>query len=213
MRQEALDAMLSFLSETERLKSVLRTAWTADGRRESTAEHSWHLALWAMVFLEEFPALDGRRVLELCLLHDLGELYGGDVSAALRPDANAKQQQERRDVLRAVSLLPAKNSERFAALWEEYEAGETPEAQLVRALDKAETILQHSQGKNPPDFDYGFNLGYGAALFEKDRTLRQLRALLDERTRARIDGADETEEPPVGAHGHPLENEPDASKG
>ena len=71
-------------------------------------------------------------------------------------------------------------------LWEEYEACRTPEARLVKALDKAETILQHNQGMNPPDFDYAFNLSYGAEYFRSDKVLQRLRSLLDIDTRRHL---------------------------
>ena len=84
MEEERLDRYLAFIKETELLKNVLRTAWGSAGRQESTAEHSWRLALFAALMLGEYPELDGKRVLLMCLIHDLGELYDGDISAALR---------------------------------------------------------------------------------------------------------------------------------
>ena len=76
------------------------------------------------------------------------------------------------------------------ALWREYNANATPEARLVKALDKAETIIQHNQGRNPEAFDYRFNLGYGKEYFEGSGFLRELRTLLDEETAAKLHGTD-----------------------
>ena len=76
--------------------------------------------------------------------------------------------------------------ERLLALWDEYEAAATPEARAVKALDKMETILQHSQGDNPPDFDYGFNLTYGRDYAQHDEVPRALRTLVDEATARRM---------------------------
>lgn len=182
-----LSGLIRFLQEAEGLKSVLRTAWTASGRRESTAEHTWRLTLFAALVLEHYPALDAARVLRMCLIHDLGELYDGDISAALYPDEQTKYGQERAAVERVFALLPEPLGEQMLALWTEYGENRTPEAKLVKALDKAETILQHNQGANPPDFDYAFNLGYGRELFEEDELLTGLRAELDRQTRARMD--------------------------
>ena len=89
-----VEAYTDFIKEAEGLKSTLRTAWTAEGRQESTAEHSWRLALFAGVMCREFPELDREKVLMMCLVHDLGERYSGDISAALRPDAGDKLNQE-----------------------------------------------------------------------------------------------------------------------
>ena len=183
---EPLENYLRFIREAELLKSTLRTAWTAAGRQESTAEHSWRLALFAGVLAPSFPALDLRRVLMMCLIHDLGELYTGDVSAALEPDAAEKYEEEHQAARRIFSLLPESQAAELLQLWREYGAGETPEARFVKALDKAETIIQHNQGSNPPEFDYEFNLGYGKKYFRDDPLLAQLREAIDAETRARL---------------------------
>lgn len=184
---EKLEQYLNFIREAEQLKSVLRTAWTATGRHESTAEHTWRLALLALVLADETPGLDLRRVLSMCLVHDLGETYEGDIPAVAQSDPAAKAATELAAIDRLTALLPEAAGARIRALWEEYETCATPEARWVKALDKAETILQHSQGTNPADFDYEFNLTYGADWFRDDSLLRDLRRLLDERTRERID--------------------------
>lgn len=184
---EKLEQYLNFIREAEQLKSVLRTAWTATGRHESTAEHTWRLALLALVLADETPGLDLRRVLSMCLVHDLGETYEGDIPAVAQSDPAAKAATELAAIDRLTALLPEAAGARIRALWEEYETCATPEARWVKALDKAETILQHSQGTNPADFDYEFNLTYGADWFRDDSLLRDLRRLLNERTRQRID--------------------------
>lgn len=184
---EKLDHYLAFLREAELLKSVLRTCWTSSGCQESTAEHSWRLSLAAMLFSEEFPDLDPLRILKMCLIHDLGELYGGDISAALCPDSDSKYAQERQDVEKLFSLLPPHLHTEMLCLWQEYEEGATGEAKLVKALDKAETILQHNQGENPSGFDYQFNLEYGKQYFQENSLLIELRERLDNDTKERID--------------------------
>lgn len=176
-----------FIKEAEALKSTLRTAWAASGRRESTAEHSWRLALFAGILCCEFPELDRERVLMMCLVHDLGEIYSGDISAALRPDENEKFNQEKRDVERVTRFLGDKEAGReIIRLWEEYSAGSTAESRFVKALDKAETIIQHNQGVNPKGFDYEFNMQYGKDYFINDSRLRELRELIDLDTKQNI---------------------------
>lgn len=184
--KETIDAYLDFMKETERLKSVLRTAFTRTKEQESTAEHSWHLALFAGILLEQYPELDAKRTLLMCLIHDMGEIYEGDISAALLPDSSKKYQEEYRAVHRVFSLLPEKQREYFTDVWQEYEDGKTPEARLVKALDKAETIIQHNIGKNPPDFDYDFNLQYGKSYFTDDALLEEMRHVLDEETKGHV---------------------------
>jgi putative hydrolase of HD superfamily len=176
---------LTFLREAERLKSVLRSAYTSTGQQESTAEHSWRLCLMAMVFESEFANLDFGKVLKMCVLHDLGEALHGDIPAILQHQSPHKSEQERADLQTLMQTLPAGVADVFLALWDEYENASSPEARIVKGLDKLETILQHNQGDNPPDFDYGFNLGYGQKYMDAHPLLRQIRGLLDADTSAR----------------------------
>ncbi len=176
---------LTFLREAERLKSVLRSAYTSTGQQESTAEHSWRLCLMAMVFESEFANLDFGKVLKMCVLHDLGEALHGDIPAILQHQSPNKSEQERADLQTLMQTLPAGVANVFLALWDEYENASSPEARIVKGLDKLETILQHNQGDNPPDFDYGFNLGYGQKYMDAHPLLRQIRGLLDADTSAR----------------------------
>lgn len=117
----------------------------------------------------------------------MGELYEGDISAALLPDPGEKYRMEEEGVNRAFSCLPEPQKSHFLKLWKEYNDETTPEARLIKALDKAETILQHNQGKNPPDFDYGFNLEYGKTYFVGDEKLLHLRERIDADTRRRME--------------------------
>ena len=91
------------------------------------------------------------------------------------------------------SFSPEPKRSEFLSLWNEYNNCSTPEAHLVKALDKAETILQHNQGKNPPDFDYAFNLTYGASYFKGDPRLEELRSILDAETNVVIEHTQEKE--------------------
>lgn len=176
---ENLDRYITFIREAEKLKSVIRTAWSSAGREESTAEHSWRMALLAGILLAEYPELDGQKVLMMALIHDMGELYGGDVSASLRPDPVEKYQMELEGVQKVFGLLPEKQRGELMALWQEYNDNSSREAHLVKAIDKAETIIQHNQGRNPPDFDYDFNLDYGTEYFKDDPLLQKLRLKLN----------------------------------
>jgi putative hydrolase of HD superfamily len=177
-----LEKYIAFIEETEKLKSVVRTAWTSNGRRESTAEHSWRLALLAGVMQEYYPELDIAKIIMMSLIHDIGEIYEGDISAALCPDQSDKYAMEFRAAKSVFALLPEQQANQMMDLWLEYNNNSTPEAKLVKALDKAETIIQHNQGDNPSDFDYHFNLGYGKDYFKNNDMLEQLRAIIDEKT-------------------------------
>ena len=172
---EKLERYLRFIREAERLKDVLRTAHTSTGRHESTAEHSWRLALLAAVLTGERPRLDMQRVLLMCLVHDLGEAYDGDIPAVAQMADGTKEAAELAAMDKLTRMLPPAAGTAIRKIWEEYEACQTPEARWVKALDKAETIIQHNQGANPADFDYAFNLTYGSGYFRDDDLLRDLR--------------------------------------
>lgn len=183
-----LNKYMDFIKAAEGLKSVTRTAWTSEGRRESTAEHSWRLALMAAVFLEEFSQLDKYKVILMALIHDMGEIYTGDISANSVFSSKEKEEAERRDIQEVFRMLPDRHRDFYISLWEEYESGVTPEARFVKAFDKGETILQHIQGKNPEGFDYKFNLSYGKKYFQGDEKLEEIREFLDEETKEKIRG-------------------------
>ena len=156
----APDGLLAFFRAAGALKDTLRNSWTAGGRRESAAEHSWRLALIALTLEDDLPGIDHKRLLQLLIVHDLGEAVGGDVPAPLQGGVD-KTAVERADLARLLAPLPPATAARLSALWEEAAAATTPEARLAKALDRFETVLQHVEGANPADFDYAFNLGYG----------------------------------------------------
>jgi 5'-deoxynucleotidase YfbR-like HD superfamily hydrolase len=183
-----LGGILDFLRATERLKVVRRSAYTSEGEPESVAEHSWRLCLMALVLREEFPDADFARLLAMCVVHDLGEAISGDIPAPeqarrLAADPSAtKSVQEREDLLTLLAPLPDATRSMITSLWDEYEAATSVEARIAKALDKLETILQHTQGENPAEFDYGFNLGYGRRFTVGHPVIVRLRQLLDEET-------------------------------
>ncbi|MDB4908245.1 MAG: hypothetical protein JWO05_3029 [Gemmatimonadetes bacterium] len=187
----ALTGILEFLKSAERLKTTVRSAYTSSGTQESVAEHTWRVCLMAMVMQPEFPDVDFSRLVKICIVHDLGEAIGGDIPApeqarrASLDPASAKSADERRDLLTLLAPLPATLREEITGLWDEYEAAATPEAQLAKALDKLETILQHTQGDNPPGFDYRFNLGYGRQFTAGHPMIVEMRRILDHDTEER----------------------------
>jgi len=190
MQTDDLEGVLAFLRAAERLKTVTRSGWTSAGEQESVAEHTWRLCLIAMLLYGRTPGIDLARLLKMCLIHDLGEAIGGDVPAPAQQAGGNKADRERADLLLLISPLPRELQNEIRELWDEYEAADSPEARLVKGLDKLETILQHTQGKNPADFDYAFNLGYGQRYTAADPIMAALRARLDEETARRARSAD-----------------------
>jgi putative hydrolase of HD superfamily len=145
MPNERLTRQIAFLVEADRLKTVLRRTPVSDNSRlENSAEHSWHLALAAMILHEYGPAgLDTSRVLELVVVHDLVEIDAGDTFAYDVGAHETKAAREGAAADRIFGLLPADQAQRFRALWEEFEAMSTPEARLANALDRLQALLQN----------------------------------------------------------------------
>ncbi|MGA9288302.1 MAG: HD domain-containing protein [Anaerobacillus sp.] len=178
--------VITFIKELERLKETTRTAYMRSGRRESVAEHSWRLAMFALTLSDDFPELDLKRVLSLCLVHDLGEAYDGDISATIQVDQKEKVRKEEKAVQRLTSNLPGYVSDSVLQLCKEYNCGESNEAKFVKALDKMETIIQHTQGTNPPGFDYAFNLTYGKEYASYNAVMKAIREEIDEETKRKM---------------------------
>ncbi|WP_342377167.1 HD domain-containing protein [Myxococcus stipitatus] len=198
MHTETLQSRLAFLREAEQLKDVLRSGHTSSGRPESTAEHTWRLCLMALVFGDALPGLDPLKLLQMCVVHDLGEAIHGDIPAIHQGAHPDKGEREREDLRHLTRMLDTAPREHIRALWDEYEQASSPEAQAVKALDKLETILQHSQGKNPADFDYAFNLAYGRKYTDGHPLFSALRALIDADTTRRMVGEESPQPPPRG---------------
>lgn len=187
-----IEGRLAFIRAAEKLKNVLRSGFTSQGRQESTAEHTWRLCLLAMVFADQLRALDFTRVLKLCVLHDLGEAISGDVPAIVQHQFPDKSERERRDLQQLLTPLEPELQAEFLALWDEYEQAQSAEARAVKALDKLETIIQHNQGANPSNFDYAFNLQYGQQYMGEEGLFAEIRRRVDEETRKRMEESAQT---------------------
>ncbi|MDQ6886043.1 MAG: HD domain-containing protein [Gemmatimonadota bacterium] len=141
---------LAFLVQVDRLKGVLRQTLLCDGsRRENSAEHSWHLALAAVVLAEHVDgAVDLARVVHMVLVHDLVEIDAGDTFAYDVAAHVGQAERERAGADRLFGTLPLEQGAEFRALWEEFEGQETPEARYATALDRLQPLLNnhHAHG-------------------------------------------------------------------
>lgn len=180
------ESIITFVKELERLKDVTRTAWTGKGRPESVAEHSWRMALFVLALEDDFHDVDLNKVIRICLLHDLGEAYEGDISATIAVHPEHKRQSEEKALFQLLAPLSESIRCKLMALWREYNQGETKEAKLAKAIDKMETIIQHNQGDNPVDFDYAFNLQYGKEYAWCDPVIKSIREIIDSETLDKI---------------------------
>lgn len=143
---DAAEKVLGFLPLAERLKRELRHSWLSDGRRESVAEHTWFIALMALLThrrLEQPVSLE--RVLSMAVVHDLAEVEVGDIPYFETGDRKAqKAELELAAINRIAAMLPAPEGDVVKQLWLEFEEGTTPESKFVRALDHLEVQVQHN---------------------------------------------------------------------
>jgi putative hydrolase of HD superfamily len=142
-----LAQQLAFLVEADKLKTILRRTFLTDGsRQENTAEHSWHLALAAIV-LEEYASapVNLGRVLRMLTVHDVVEIDAGDTFAFDKAANATKQDRERRAADRIFGLLPNDIGSDLRGLWEEFEKHETPDARFANAVDRIQPFLQNRE--------------------------------------------------------------------
>ncbi|TRW94874.1 HD domain-containing protein [Paracoccus sp. M683] len=159
-----LTRRLRFLAEADRLKSVYRANTLIDGsRQENSAEHSWHLALYALILADQAGAgIDIGRVIRMLLIHDLVEIDVGDVplhSAGGQAHGSVEvQAAEAAAARRIFGLLPPSQAAALYALWQEFEATETPDAVFAKALDRAQPVVQNLLSGGAGWVDYGVTL-------------------------------------------------------
>jgi len=172
------DELFRQMTIAERLKCATRHSWTSDGRRESVAEHSWALMILAYYVKDAFPAVNMNRVMEMCLFHDMGEAFTGDIPAFEKTASD--RENEDNAVSAWLTSLPAPHQDALRDLFEEMTALQTPEAKLYKALDKMETLIQHNQADlfTWLPLEYIQNLEYGKEYTDSDPYLRALRAAI-----------------------------------
>lgn len=141
--RERLRQQIEFIVEIDKVKNIFRQTYLADGaRKENDAEHSWHIALMA-VLLKEYVGeeVDVAKVMTMVLLHDLVEIDAGDTYAYDSEGAKSKREREVKAADRIFGLLPADQGTYFRDLWEEFEAYETPDAKYAHLLDNFQPLL------------------------------------------------------------------------
>lgn len=178
--------LLKILRVAEKLKCNTRHCVTSTGRPESVAEHSWRLALMAMLLTGEFPELDLNRVIRMCLIHDLGEAFTGDIPTFVKTDADSRREDDLLD--RWIQTLPADVRGEWESLLEEMNAQKTGEAKLYKALDRLEAVIQHNESDIDSwlPLEYSLQLTYGAENVRFSPYLRELKQEIDQWTREKI---------------------------
>lgn len=135
--------LLDILSVAERLKDATRHCYTSKGRHESVAEHSWRMSLMAYFLCDEFPEADMDKVIKMCLIHDLGEAFTGDIPSFEKTETD--EQTEETLLYDWVRSLPEPYSSEMHYLYEEMAERKTLESRIYKAIDGLEAVIQHNE--------------------------------------------------------------------
>lgn len=186
---KSLQGILLFLHEAEGLKWELRHSWLSDGRQESVAEHTWRMALMALVLHKEVDeSVDLFHVLKMIIVHDLGEVYAGDYQVYGKDVPANKHELESEALEKLLKTLPTYTKEEIFALWDEFEHRETPEAKFAVALDKLEVLIQHNEADLSTylEGEGEYNLTYADDKMEHSEFLKEFRELIRQETKLKI---------------------------
>lgn len=180
-------ALINALGVAEKLKNITRHCDTSGGRRESVAEHSWRAALMAYFMKDEFPDADMNKVIAMCLIHDLGEAFTGDIPTFDKTQAD--EEKEEQLLYGWVASLPEPYATEMRALYEEMAARETVEAKIYKAIDGLEAVLQHNESALSTwiPHEYQLNQTYASDRVAFSPYLTALRQALKEDTIRKIE--------------------------
>lgn len=176
---ERLDQQFAFLREIDREKEIVRQTYLADGsRKEGDAEHAWHLAIMALL-LSEYAneEIDVLKTVSMVLIHDLVEIDAGDTYAYDAAGAQTQRERELKAAERIFGLLPEDQGKKMRALWDEFEARETPEAKFARTLDCVQPTMLNDASEGKSWLEHGVHLSQ--VLGRNARTAEGSEALWD----------------------------------
>lgn len=178
--------LIETLELAEALKNNTRHSWTSKGRHESVAEHSWRLCLFAYFIKDEFPEADMDKVIRMCMFHDMGEAFTGDIPSFQKTEED--EERETNLVYEWVDSLPAPFDAELRALYEEMDALETLESRIYKALDKMEVLMQHKQADLTTwlPLEYELNLEYGVPQADFHDYLKNLRRMVSDDCMAKV---------------------------
>ena len=175
------EEFLRILTQAARLKMTMRHCYTDSDRKESVADHSWRIALMAMLLtgVDEYRDLNMDRVIRMCLIHDLGESFTGDIPTFEKTDSDTEAEDDL--FLNWVMTFPEPQRTEWTGLLEEMEALNTREAKLYKALDKLEALISHNESDLSTwlPLEYDLQLTYGQENMQFSEYLKAFRALID----------------------------------
>lgn len=179
--------LLELLSVAEKLKCNTRHSDTSSGRRESVAEHSYRIALMAMLLEDEFKDTDINKVIKMCLIHDLGEAFTGDIPTFDKTDKDVEIEDNAFN--KWVESFPEYQKLEFQSLLKEMNELKTKEAKLYKALDKTEAVIQHNEADIASwlPLEYDLQLSYGEKEVEFSPYMKSLKELNNKITLEKIE--------------------------
>ena len=178
--------LIDTLAVAGRLKDTTRHCYTPGGRHESVAEHSWRITLMAYWISDEFPEANLEKLLKMCLIHDLGEAFTGDIPSFEQPAANEEREAEL--LFKWMKSLPEPFATEMMELYREMEERKTLEARIYKALDNMEALISHNESDIQTwlPLEYDLQMTYGNDKVAFSEYLTELRDMIREDSREKI---------------------------
>ena len=178
--------LIDTLAVAGRLKDTTRHCYTPGGRHESVAEHSWRITLMAYWIIDEFPEANLEKLLKMCLIHDLGEAFTGDIPSFEKTEVNEEREAEL--LFKWMKSLPEPFATEMMELYREMEERKTLEARIYKALDNMEALISHNESDIQTwlPLEYDLQMTYGNDKVAFSEYLTELRDMIREDSREKI---------------------------
>lgn len=178
--------LIDTLAVAGRLKDTTRHCYTPGGRHESVAEHSWRITLMAYWISDEFPEANLEKLLKMCLIHDLGEAFTGDIPSFEKTEVNEEREAEL--LFKWMKSLPEPFVTEMMELYREMEERKTLEARIYKALDNMEALISHNESDIQTwlPLEYDLQMTYGNDKVAFSEYLTELRDMIREDSREKI---------------------------
>lgn len=177
---------LEIIHTSEKLKDTMRHCYTSQGRRESVAEHSWRITLMAYFLQDQFPEADMFKIMKMCVIHDMGEIFTGDIPVFAKTAQNEKTEEQL--LYDWVDSLPSPYNTDMKELYEEMRERKTIEAKIYKALDSLEALISHNESdlSTWEDHEYDLQMVYADDRVTFSKFMTELREVIREETREKI---------------------------
>ncbi|MBW9212272.1 MULTISPECIES: HD family hydrolase [Terrabacteria group] len=182
-----IEELMQAMDISIRLKDRTRHCYTQEGRHESVAEHCWMLTMMAFLLKEEYPDVDMNKVIEMCIIHDLGEIFTGDIPSFVKKEKDTTKEKEL--LLEWLDQLSLPTQERMKSLYIEMEEQKSMEAKIYKALDKMEAVFQHNRSNIQTwlPLEYDLQLTYGEKEASFSSYLKELREAIRQESLLKIE--------------------------